>query len=109
LLRKAGGQSVAKFIVMYEEPKDKQGFEKYYNDVHMALVNEMPHILNASKHKVVHSQNTDSKMYLIAEIEYASIDSLNESLSSEAGKKVQEDAENLAPYLEKPPVILMTE
>ncbi|PLT33255.1 EthD family reductase [Bacillus sp. V5-8f] len=100
---------MAKFIVLYEKPKDVEGFQKHYNGVHMPLVEKMPNIQNSSQHAIVNAQNTDANYYLIAELEFASLDDLHASLSSEAGKQVADDAANLAPFLQKPPIILITE
>ncbi|WP_409305777.1 EthD family reductase [Peribacillus sp. SCS-155] len=100
---------MAKFIVLYEKPKDIEGFEKHYNEVHMPLVDKMPNVHNASIHYIKNAQNTDTNYYLIAELEFANVDDLHASLSSPEGKQVGDDAANLAPYLHKPPLILITE
>ncbi|WP_180955246.1 EthD family reductase [Peribacillus deserti] len=99
---------MAKFIVLYHEPKDKDRFDKHYNEVHIPLVEKMPHVKSTSLNKIVDTQNNDLKYYQIVEIEYESLEDLNESLSSDAGRKVSEDAPNLAPFLHRPPVIFIT-
>ncbi|AQQ54871.1 EthD family reductase [Planococcus lenghuensis] len=100
---------MAKFIVLYEEPNDKDGFEKHYMDVHIPLVNELPDIKRTSLDRVVNADNAKSAFYLHVEIEYEDLATLNASLSSPAGQKVKEDAVNLAPFLQAPPQILITD
>ncbi|MBO1914653.1 EthD family reductase, partial [Microvirga sp. 3-52] len=41
---------MAKMIIMYEQPMDKVGFEKYYFDVHVPLGKKIPNITNNSVH-----------------------------------------------------------
>jgi len=100
---------MAKFIVIYDEPKDKEGFEKYYKEVHIPLVNQMPKIKSVSLNHVIKAENTNGNTYLHVEIEYENLEALNESLSSEEGRKVAQDGGNLAPFLNSPPQILIAD
>ncbi|BCJ88367.1 EthD family reductase [Effusibacillus dendaii] len=100
---------MAKVIVIYEEPKDKEGFEKHYFDVHIPLAKKLPTLKNAAINRVLHGENTDQNMYLVAELEFEDVDTLNQSLSSAEGQEVQGDVANLVPFLNKPPIILIAE
>lgn len=95
---------LAKLIVMYEEPKDKEGFEKYYLDVHIPLTKKMPNIKNVQVQKVINSQNTNLNLYLIAEVEFENMEALKTAFKSDAGKEAQADLKNLLPYLNSPPI-----
>lgn len=97
---------MTKMIVIYEEPKDKEGFDKYYFEVHMKLVQQLPNLKNANAYRVLDAVNTENNLYLTVELEYDSVGLLNESLASEQGKIVQGDVANLLPFLHKPPVII---
>lgn len=99
---------MAKFIVLYTQPKDKEGFEKYYHEVHMPLVRDIPNIQRVSIDYVATRQNTNEDFYLIVELEFESLEVMQSSLSTEVGKRVQEDAKNIAPFLHEPPKILVT-
>jgi uncharacterized protein (TIGR02118 family) len=103
-----GDEDMAKFIVLYTQPKDKDGFEKHYNEVHTPLVKQIPNIKAASVNYVVNTQNTEEDIYLIAELEFENVQVLQAAMSSAEGKRVQEDAINIAPFLQKPPVVLIT-
>ena len=99
---------MAKFIVLYTQPKDKEGFEKYYQETHMPLVRQIPNIKGASVSYVVNTQNAEADFHLIAELEFEDVQVLQASMSSAEGKKVQEDAINIVPFLHKPPMVLIT-
>lgn len=100
---------MAKIIVMYEKPKNEEGFEKYYYDVHVPLVQKVPNLKNATINRVVQSQNTDLSFYLIAQLEFESMEDLNSMFASNEGKQVIDDVKNLAEYLHKPPIISIAE
>lgn len=100
---------MAKLIVIYEKPHDEERFNTYYQSEHIPLVQKMQGLKGASIHKVVQSMNTDLHLYLIAELEFNSVDSILQSLGSPEGQAVQNDVQNLMKYLNKPPIISITE
>lgn len=100
---------MAKMIVMYEEPKDKEGFENHYFSVHIPIAEKLPNIIGSSIHRVVNTRNSDLNLYLIAELEFENLDVLQEALGSQAGKELTNDTKNLLPFLEKPPIVTFTQ
>lgn len=100
---------MAKMIVMYETPKDKEGFESYYFNSHIPLAEKLPNVKSSSINRVVNVQNSDLNLYLIAEIEFENVEDLQEALRSEEGKKVTDDLKNILPFLEKPPIVTITQ
>lgn len=99
---------MAKVIVVYEEPKDKDGFEGYYSNVHIPLVKAIPNLKGTTLNRVIQGINTNKNVYLVAELEFEDLDTLNRALASEKGREVQEDVANLVPFLNRSPVILIT-
>lgn len=99
---------MAKLFVLYDQPKDKDGFEKYYQEIHMPLARKMPNVRHASIHKVVQSNNNNDNLYCIVEIEFDNEALLKDALNSEVGRRVQEDAQNLLPFLQRPPLLTIT-
>lgn len=99
---------MAKFLVLYQQPKDKEKFDEYYQNYHMPLVNQMPNLKGAAVRYVVNTQNTEADYYLIAELEFEDVETLQASFATPEGRKVQEDGLNLEPFLHQPPVILVT-
>lgn len=100
---------MAKMIIIYEQPKDIEGFEKHYFDVHVPLGRKMPYIKKESIHRIIHSQNTNLKLYLMIELEYESVDTLHQSLASDEARTCEEDLVNLMQFLNNPPIITIVE
>ena len=100
---------MAKMIVIYNEPTNKEGFEKHYYEVHVPLVQKLPLLKNASIHFVRQTMNTSEDFYLIADLEFDSLQEIGQALESQEGKEVAGDIANLMAFLEKPPVITMVE
>lgn len=100
---------MAKMIVIYNEPTNKEGFEEHYYKVHVPLVQKLPLLKNASIHFVRQTMNTNENFYLFAELEFGSLQEIGQALESPEGKEVAGDIANLMAFLEKPPVITMVE
>jgi uncharacterized protein (TIGR02118 family) len=100
---------VAKLIVMYNQPSDQAGFEEYYHNVHIPLVQKLPHLTGAEVHRVLQALNTSESLFLIAELHFESPETLNLALASPEGMEVQGDVKNLMAYLTKPPVIAIVD
>lgn len=96
---------MAKVIVIYDQPKDQEGFENYYHNVHIPLVQKVPNLKGAEVHRVLQSLNTSDKPYLVAELHFENPQTLTQALASPEGQDLQGDVANLLPYLSKPPVI----
>jgi uncharacterized protein (TIGR02118 family) len=100
---------MAKMIVMYDQPKDVEGFEQYYHEVHIPLVEKVPNILGAKVQRVLQSMNTTEKLYLIAELEFENPAVLTQSLATPEFQAVQSDLANIMKYLNKPPVVAIVD
>ncbi|WHY89005.1 EthD family reductase [Neobacillus novalis] len=96
-------------IIMYEEPKDKEGFDQHYFDVHVPLGRSIPNIIKDSVQRVVSAQNTQLNLYLVTTLEFENMEKLTEAFASPEAKKAEEDGPNLFRYLEKPPIIMIVE
>lgn len=100
---------MAKMIVIYTQPKDQAGFEKYYNEIHIPLVQKIPNLTGAEVHHVLQSMYTEEQLYLIAELKFESPQTLTEALATPEFQEVQGDVKNLLKYLDKPPVVAITD
>ncbi|MFP7295849.1 EthD family reductase [Neobacillus niacini] len=100
---------MAKVIVIYDQPRDQEGFEEYYYNVHIPLVKKMPYLNGAEVHQVLQTQNTSDQLFLFAELRFDNLEALNQAMSSPEGIEVQGDVKNLMPYLSKPPIISIVE
>ncbi|MCM3585379.1 EthD family reductase [Mesobacillus maritimus] len=100
---------MAKMMVMYDQPKDKEGFEKHYNEVHIPLAEKVPNLKGAKVQHVLQTMNTDQPLYMIAELEFENPEVLQQSLASPEFQQVQGDLRNLMPFLTKPPVVALVD
>ncbi|KKK33619.1 hypothetical protein WQ57_23690 [Mesobacillus campisalis] len=100
---------MAKMIVMYDQPKDVEGFEQYYHEVHIPLVEKVPNIKGAKVQRVLQAMNTTEKLYLIAELEFENPAVLSQSLATPEFQEVQRDLANIMKYLNKPPVVVIVD
>ncbi|WP_421384860.1 EthD family reductase [Bacillus salacetis] len=98
-----------KVIVMYEQPKDKEGFENYYYNQHTKLVDKVPHVQSAEVQKVLNTQNTDLQLYIVTEIVFEDLEGMKAAFKSPEWQEVTNDVPNLMPFLEKPPIIAVVE
>ena len=96
---------MAKMVIMYEEPNDKEKFDEHYFNVHVPLGRNIPNIIKDSVHRVVGSQNTHLNLYLITILEFENMEKLQEAFASPEAKLAEEDGQNFFQYLEKPPII----
>ena len=71
---------MAKMVIMYEEPKDKEKFDEHYFNVHVPLGRNIPNIIKDSVHRVVGSQNTHLNLYLITILEFENMEKSARSL-----------------------------
>ncbi|WP_409253908.1 EthD family reductase [Bacillus sp. SCS-153A] len=98
-----------KVIVMYEHPKDKEGFDHYYFNQHTPLVDKVPHVGSASVQKVLNTQNTDLQLYIVTEIVFEDKAGMKAAFTSSEWQEVTNDVPNLLPFLEKPPIIAVVD
>ena len=99
---------MAKMIIMYEQPKDKIGFEKHYFEVHVPLGKKIPNIINNSIHHIIQSQNTSLDLYLMTILECENMEKLREAFASPEARAAEEDGVNLFKYI-NPPIITIVE
>lgn len=77
----------AKLVVTYTQPADPADFDRQYFDVHVPLAEKMPGLRGMSVKKLKKSvMGGDVPFYMIAELEFDSVDALNAALSSPEGK-----------------------
>ncbi|WP_158211550.1 EthD family reductase [Alkalihalobacterium alkalinitrilicum] len=100
---------MAKVIIMYEQPKDADGFESYYFGVHLPLAKKIPNIKNEAIHRVVRTQNTDLNLYLIVELEFESLEVLQQAMATPEADATVADLPNMNKYLHHSPIISIVE
>ncbi|QSS99930.1 EthD family reductase [Pontibacillus sp. ALD_SL1] len=100
---------MAKILVMYPQPTDKQKFKDQHEEVHIPLVNSVEGVRNTVIHSVGQTVNVKEDVYLVVEIEFDNQEILQQALSSDQWQKVQADVDNLMEYLTEAPSMIITE
>ncbi|GCE08946.1 EthD family reductase [Dictyobacter aurantiacus] len=86
---------MVKFIVLWNTPEDPVAFERHYRDVHIPLVKQMPGLRRYTIGRVT-TLGGGEPYYLIAELEWDSMDALQKARQSPQGQATSQDAANLA-------------
>lgn len=84
-------------IVVYGKPADAAAFDKHYAEVHVPLVNRMPHLKGFSYSAgPVQCSDAEKTPHLVAFLSYDSDADLGASLDSAEGKAAVADVGNFA-------------
>ena len=79
-----------KLVALWSTPKDVDGFEKDYEETHIALVAALPGLQGA-----VASKALDGPYHRMAELMFENGDGLQNALGSEGGQKLLADSGRL--------------
>jgi len=85
-----------KLVAFYKTPEDKESFDKHYYEVHMPLVAKIPGLIKSEVSKMKALPGTESQYYMITEMYYDDMDSLNAAMASPEGKASAKDLMNFA-------------
>ena len=77
---------VAKIIVLFGKPTDPKLFDKQYWEEHVPIAKRMPGLRKYTIHKVVSPPRGEPAFYQVVELEFDNMDSLKNSVASEAGR-----------------------
>jgi uncharacterized protein (TIGR02118 family) len=86
----------ARFIVLYGTPADPAAFERYYHDVHLPLAHHLPGLRSYTVARDASPVRGGEPYYLIAELEWGSMEDLRAAFASPEGQAVSADAARLA-------------
>jgi uncharacterized protein (TIGR02118 family) len=100
---------MAKIIIIYPTPTNKEQFDKLYFKEHLPLAKQVQGIKNTVVNKVVQNVNLNQPFYLIVELEFENLDELLYTTATPEWEKVGEDAKRLTPYLPEPPAVCICE
>ena len=76
---------MARMLVIYKTPEDKDAFDKHYFEVHIPLAKKLPGLIKYEVRKSpVMSSTGDSNTYLIGTLHFDSLDAIKTAFASEA-------------------------
>jgi uncharacterized protein (TIGR02118 family) len=100
---------MAKLLVVYDQPTNKEGFDGHYYSTHIPLAEKLPSIKSVEANRVLGVQNSELNPYLVVQLDFENIEELNKNLSSPQGQELTADVKNLLEFLPKPPAILIVD
>ncbi|WP_123041782.1 EthD family reductase [Cohnella candidum] len=99
---------MVKVTVLLPMPQDLEGFARYYDEVHLPLVRELPNVKRVSVQRVLDRQSA-SAPYWIAEFGFDSGDLMRQALEGPEGQRLYADVPNLVRFLGSEPQVLFSE
>jgi len=89
---------VAILMAFYPQPQDPEKFDAYYWKTHVPLAKKMPGLKKFEVSKgTVQSADGKTPYYLVALLEWDSMEALQASLASKEGQEAAADVANFAP------------
>ena len=85
----------APFIALYETPADPAAFDRHYRDVHIPLARQLPGLRRYTLGRDVFAVRGDGPYYLIAELEWDTMEELRAAFASPEGRATAADAAHL--------------
>ena len=87
--------AMARFLVLWDTPQDRDGFERHYREVHVPLVKKLP-----GMRRYTFSRDTapvrGDRYYRIAEVDFDDLTALRQAFASPEGRAAASDVDALA-------------
>jgi uncharacterized protein (TIGR02118 family) len=84
----------ARFLALYERPADPGAFDAHYRQIHIPLLRQLPELRRYTVSRDVVALH-GAPCYLIAELEWDTMDELHAALASPEGSATSADAARL--------------
>ena len=85
----------ARFLALYETPADPEAFDRHYREIHIPLVRRLPGLRRYAVSRDVAAVR-GAPYYLVAELEWDTMDELRAAFASPEGRATAADAARLA-------------
>ncbi|MCW2898771.1 MAG: ethyl tert-butyl ether degradation protein EthD [Streptosporangiaceae bacterium] len=85
----------ARFIALYETPADPAAFDRHYRDVHIPLARQLPGLRRYTLGRDVVAVRGGEPYYLVAELEWDTMEELRAAFASPKGRATAADAAHL--------------
>jgi uncharacterized protein (TIGR02118 family) len=86
----------AKILVLYKQPSDTAGFDKYYFQIHVPLARKIPHLRRMRFNAGPPVAMAGTAPHLVVELEFDTMANLQAGMASPEGKAVAADLQNFA-------------
>lgn len=82
--------------VLYGQPTDPAAFDAYYEGTHVPLADKIPNLQNWTHRHTASLDQNPAAYYLIAELNFASLEDLQQGMGSAEGQAAAGDVPNFA-------------
>ncbi|SRR6266567_143624 len=86
----------ARFLILWDTPEDPQEFDRHYREVHIPLAKQMPGLRRYTLSRNAARIRGGEPYYVIAELDFDDLASLQKAFESPAGQQTGADVTNLA-------------
>ena len=104
----AGDGRTARFLVMWETPSDPEAFDRHYRETHIPIARKLPGLRRYTLGRDV-SPVRGEPYYMVADLEWDSMEELRAAFASEAGRATAADVELLRRFAPVRSMIIGTE
>ena len=87
---------MTRFLISWPQPTDVEAFEKHYLATHVPLSKSMPHLRSYKIARNPRPIRGDEQPYIIAELEWDSMDDLRADMGSPIGAELTKDVDELS-------------
>lgn len=99
---------MARFIALYPEPEDVEGFEQHIREVHLPIVDRWPDTTAVTTSRITGTpRGTEAPYHLAITVDYPDDETMRRSLGSEASREAGRDAMELAERFDIRPVLMV--
>ncbi len=90
---------MAQMIVIYEKPGNPAAFDRHYFELHVPLIRRLPGLRTlATNRGPIISLYGASDVHLVATLHFDSLADINAAFTSECGRALAADRQQLAPH-----------
>ncbi|WAL69070.1 EthD family reductase [Amycolatopsis cynarae] len=90
-----GRTMTVRFLALYKAPADPEAFDRHYREVHIPLARRLPGLRRYRVGRDAAPVRGDSPYYLIAELDWDTMDDLRTAFASPEGRATAADAAHL--------------
>lgn len=87
---------MVRFLVLWDTPSDPAAFDRHYREVHIPLARKLPGLRRYSLSRNAVAIRGGEPFYLVAELEWDTMDDLHAAFGSEQGQATAADVAELA-------------
>jgi uncharacterized protein (TIGR02118 family) len=88
---------MVRFLVLYDEPNDREAFDRHYQEVHIPLAKKLRGLRRYTISRNARPIRGGDAYYLIAELDWDDMDALRRAFRSPEGQATADDVAKLAP------------